>query len=97
MSYEAFREIAFTRCQRRSLVNSLKRLKGRNPRAKELYRNGYVPNGVNILNYVKDWLREAKVPYAARNNIIRVLDELDSEQLISFVRNTIRGNAVVEL
>lgn len=86
---EATREIAFTRCQRRSLTNALKRLTEKNPRAKELYRNGYVPNGVNILNCVKDWLKEANVPYSARNNIIKILNNLNSQQVISFVRNII--------
>lgn len=83
------RAVVFTRCQRRSLTNALKRLQARNPSAKELYRTGYVPNGINVLNCVKELLRDSQISYKARNNIIQLTDGLHPEELVVFVRRIV--------
>lgn len=89
---EGTNEIVFTRCQRRSLTNALKRLSNKNPRAKELYRSGYVPNGVNILNCVKDCLRKANVQYTAKNNIVKILNKMSADEIIAFVKSIVSRN-----
>lgn len=94
---EYSREIAFTRCQRRSLTNALKRLSDKNPGARELYRNGYVPNGVNVLNCVKDCLKRANIPYTAKNNVIKFLNNMSSDEIVSFVHATISSPNVNSL
>ena len=93
------KEFVFTRCQRRSLENSLKRLQKKNPNAMEVYRNGYMPNSVNILNCVKDALKESKINYKARSNIIQLIehdsriDETDT--LVNIVKNIINPNVTL--
>ena len=90
-------QFVFTRCQRRSLAHSLKRLTTKCPNAKEIYRNSYVPNSVNILNCVKDWLKESKLPYRACNNILNILGAMDSDELVSFVRNIIAAERIASM
>lgn len=84
-------EIVFTRCQRRSLNNALKRLQARNSTAEELYRNIYVPNGINILNCVKEHLKWSKILYTAKFNVIRLIHLDDAEYLLSVVQKIVRG------
>lgn len=81
-------EIAFTRCQRRSLNTALKRLTAKNPGARELYRNGYVPNGINVLNCVKDSLKRSDITYTAKCNVI-IPENMISDEIVSFVRSAI--------
>jgi prophage antirepressor-like protein len=85
-------DIIFTRCQLRSLNRTLKKLKRKYLKAKELHREKYVPNGVNVLNCVKDRLREAKVPYVARHNVVRVSNR--PERLVSLVKDIVKKNKI---
>ncbi|CAG9818903.1 unnamed protein product [Phaedon cochleariae] len=86
-------EVVFTRCQRRSLTNTLKHLHKRHPYAKEVYRTNYVPNGVNVLNCVKEALRTSKIPYKAHNNnTLKLLNGANTGDLVAHVRNIIDCN-----
>lgn len=86
-------EVVFTRCQRRSLPKALKRLQDRNPRAQELYRNGYVPNGINVLNCVKDILKDSNILYEAKFNNIKLIDKTNADDyLVEMVQRILRAN-----
>lgn len=93
---EGTNEIMFTRCQRRSLTNALKRLTLKNPNAIELYRTGYVPNGINVLNCLKEYLKKADIRYKAKNNIVKILNEMNADEIIYFVRSMISSNRQIK-
>lgn len=83
------KKIAFTRCQRRSMTKALRRLFDRNPQARELYNTAYIPNGVNVLNCVKECLKKDDIPYSAQNNVIKLLNNMSSEEIVNCVREVI--------
>lgn len=87
-------EIVFTRCQKRSLPNAVKRLVNKKPHAKEIYRNGYVPNGINILNVVKEILKQRKIKYLAKSNSISILDNLTNDDILSIINKSIYPNGM---
>lgn len=78
-------EFIFTRCQKRSLQQTLKRLAVKNPDAIEFYSCSYTPNGVNVLNCFKDRLCENQIPYSSKHNIIRILKDMDKEEILSLI------------
>ncbi|KAJ8884623.1 hypothetical protein PR048_016480 [Dryococelus australis] len=54
--------------------------------------NRYVPNGIKVLNCIKDCLKDSKVLHSAGNNIIRILKAMDPEQIVSLSDNNDDGD-----
>lgn len=85
--------VSFTRCQKKSLYLALKRLqKDNNNKIKELFRTAYIPNGTNIINSVKEKLREENVPFIAKNNKIVFKDEIHDDFIINLVKGELCKN-----
>lgn len=87
----------FTRRQRTSINPALKRLQTKNPCAKEIYRINYVPNGVNVLNCVKDVLRDSKIIFASQNNVIHVDPTMEAEQMVEYLHKINRKPSELQL
>lgn len=79
--------LIFTRCQNRSLVTTLNRIKKNYPKSQERYHYSGIPNGVNVLNSVKEWLAESNIHYTACNNNLWLSYRYDVDALIQFVRS----------
>lgn len=83
------KDIAFTRCQRRYLKKALKRLAMKDPSARQIYNVDYVPNGINVLNCVKECLREEKKDFEAKHNVIKMLNDMSPEQVVAVVKKVV--------
>ncbi|AIE47819.1 bro [Peridroma alphabaculovirus] len=78
-------QYAFVRPQKRSLKRSLDRLAV--DEQDIVFRSDYVPNGVNVLNKVKESLPKKK--YTARHNKITLLEDYSREELVDVIASTL--------
>ncbi|QEI03664.1 BRO-B [Rachiplusia nu nucleopolyhedrovirus] len=79
---------AFVRTQLRSIQRSLKRLQ----RSEEtdpiiIYENNYVPNSINVLNKIKEFIPKTK--FTSKNNVIQLSNDYDKQSLISLLNNIV--------
>nr|UVZ35029.1 BRO-B [Melanchra picta nucleopolyhedrovirus] len=77
-------QYAFVRPQKRSLKRSLDRLAVEERDI--VYKSDYVPNGVNVLNKVKEALPKDK--FTARHNKITLLNDMTKEELVDVISST---------
>ncbi|KAM0724752.1 hypothetical protein ACS0PU_009136 [Formica fusca] len=79
----------FTRCQSRSLGRSINKLSKKNPEPREVFKKDYVPNAINVLNCVKDRLKEMNVLYEAKNNFIHFLCDMPEEKFVDVIKDVL--------
>ncbi|AFL64870.1 bro-a [Mamestra brassicae multiple nucleopolyhedrovirus] len=77
-------QYAFVRPQKRSLKRSLDRLAVEERDI--VFKSDYVPNGVNVLNKVKEAL--PKDTFTARHNKITLLNDMTKEELVDVISST---------
>jgi prophage antirepressor-like protein len=77
-------QYAFIRPQKRSLKRSLNRLAVEDRDI--VFKSDYVPNGVNVLNKVKEALPKDK--FTARHNKITLLDDMTKDELVDVISST---------
>ncbi|AUV65303.1 BRO-B [Alphabaculovirus myunipunctae] len=77
-------QYVFVRPQKRSLKRSLDRLAVEERDI--VYKSDYVPNGVNVLNKVKEALPKDK--FTARHNKITLLNDMTKEELVDVISST---------
>ncbi|AIE47748.1 bro [Peridroma alphabaculovirus] len=77
-------QYAFVRPQKRSLKRSLDRLAVEEQDI--VFKSDYVPNGVNVLNKVKETL--PKNTFTARHNKITLLNDMTKEELVDVISST---------
>nr|WRQ96261.1 bro-b [Mamestra configurata nucleopolyhedrovirus A] len=77
-------QYAFVRPQKRSLKRSLDRLAVE--KRDIVYKSDYVPNGVNVLNKVKEAL--PKDTFTARHNKITLLNDMTKDELVDVISST---------
>lgn len=84
-------QYVFLRPQKRSLSRSLNRLA---VGEKDIvFKSDYVPNAMNVLNKVKEYLPKDK--YQARHNRITLHDDLTREDLVKAIRSTLMQRQMV--
>lgn len=83
-------QYAFVRPQKRSLKRSLDRLAVEERDI--VFKSDYVPNGVNVLNKVKEALPKDK--FTARHNKITLLDDMTKEELVDVITSTMTSRQV---
>lgn len=77
-------QYAFVRPQKRSLKRSLDRLAVEERDI--VFKSDYVPNGVNVLNKVKEALPKEK--FTARHNKITLLEDMTKDELVNVIEST---------
>lgn len=81
----------FTRCQRRNIAIALKRLKQKSPNSNKIFESKkYVPNAINVLNCVKDWLKMSpEIKFHSHSNRITISTPFSVDKLTNFLENSL--------
>lgn len=89
-TFENKMKLIFTRCQRRTLETSLRRLTRKYPEALEIYRNDYVAHSILIVHCLKEELKKKRIRFISRYNTITfVNDDMNSDDVIDIIQDII--------